>query len=243
MNNKEKSIVTPIFDSFGLRDTNNDTVDVIKHEKLTQIYKGPIVRGCYHGLGLIMWIQENEKQIYEGYFYVNQIHGYGRMIYSNGLIFEGLFKDNMRFGPGVMTYPDKFQEVGFWIGTRIIRLSYNLTTRLVPSYSPNVSTKIKLLQFKHLIDLTQPPHSIINIRDNNEKYLNNNYSCPYTRHVCSLFFDSKIFDTEFIYKSIISENNKEIKKEDRFICGYDLVHLIQNNYLNNTEMDDIENYF
>lgn len=68
---------------------------------------------------------------------------------------QGLFKDNMRFGPGVMTYPDQFQEVGFWIGTRIIRLSYNLTTRLVPSYSPNVSTTIKLLQYKHLIDLTQ----------------------------------------------------------------------------------------
>jgi len=34
MNNKEKSIVTPIFDSFGLRDTNNDTVDVIKHGKV-----------------------------------------------------------------------------------------------------------------------------------------------------------------------------------------------------------------
>lgn len=113
MNNKEKSIVTPIFDSVWLRDINNDTVDIIKHEKvrlnfmlfcyecfsnmilkeftllqLTQIYKGPIVRGCYHGLGLIMWLQENEMQIYEGYFYVNQIHGYGRMIYANGLIFE-----------------------------------------------------------------------------------------------------------------------------------------------------------
>lgn len=57
---------------------------------MTQIYKGSIVRGCYHGLGLIMWVQENEKQIYEGYFYVNQIHGYGRMIYGNGLIFEVL---------------------------------------------------------------------------------------------------------------------------------------------------------
>ncbi|XP_022179127.1 uncharacterized protein LOC111039801 [Myzus persicae] len=231
MDNKEKSIVTPIIDSLPLRDTNNDTVDVIKHEKLTQIYKGPMVRGCYHGLGLITWVQENEKQIYEGYFYVNQIHGYGRMIYGNGLIFEGLFKDNMRFGPGVMTYPDKFQEVGFWVGTSIFRLSYNLTTRLVPSYSSNVSIKIKLLQFRHLIDLTQPPHSITNIRDNNEKYLNNNYSCPYTRHFSSLYFDSKIFDTEFIYKSIILENDKQIKKENRFIRGYDLVDLIQKNYL------------
>jgi len=34
MNNKEKSIVTPIFDSVWLRDTNNDTVNIIKHEKV-----------------------------------------------------------------------------------------------------------------------------------------------------------------------------------------------------------------
>lgn len=34
MDNKEKSIVTPIIDSLPLRDTNNDTVDVIKHEKV-----------------------------------------------------------------------------------------------------------------------------------------------------------------------------------------------------------------
>jgi len=34
MNNKEKSIVTPILDSFWLMGTNNDTVDVIKHGKV-----------------------------------------------------------------------------------------------------------------------------------------------------------------------------------------------------------------
>jgi len=62
----------------------------------------------------------------------------------------------MRFGPGVMTYPDQFQEVGFWIGTHLFRLTYNLTTHSVPSYIlPNVSSKIKLLQFRHLIDLTR----------------------------------------------------------------------------------------
>lgn len=71
----------------------------------------------------------------------------------------------------------------------------------------------------------------MNIRDNNEKYLNNNYSCPYTKNFSSLFFDSKIFDKEFINKSIISENNKQLKNENRFICGNDLVNLIQNNYL------------
>lgn len=62
----------------------------------------------------------------------------------------------MRFGPGVLTHPNQQQEVGFWIGTHIVRLSCNLTTHTVPSYDvSNVFSKIKLLQFKHLIDLTQ----------------------------------------------------------------------------------------
>lgn len=62
----------------------------------------------------------------------------------------------MRFGPGVMTHPNQHQEVGFWIGTCIVRLSCNLTTHTVPSYDvSSIFSKIKLLQFKHLIDLTQ----------------------------------------------------------------------------------------
>lgn len=70
----------------------------------------------------------------------------------------------MRFGPGVETHPDQHQEVGFWIGTQIVRLSCNLTTHTVPSYD-NASnyTKIKLLQFKHFIDLTQVKHNFISL--------------------------------------------------------------------------------
>lgn len=36
----------------------------------------------------MIWMEENQKQTYEGYFYVNQIHGYGCMTYANGMIFE-----------------------------------------------------------------------------------------------------------------------------------------------------------
>jgi hypothetical protein len=42
----------------------------------------------------MIWIEDNKKQTYEGYFYLNQIHGYGRMVYENGLIFEVLNKSN-----------------------------------------------------------------------------------------------------------------------------------------------------
>jgi len=36
----------------------------------------------------MIWIKKNENQIYEGHFYVNRLHGYGRMNYANESIFE-----------------------------------------------------------------------------------------------------------------------------------------------------------
>jgi len=55
-----------------------------------------------------------------------------------------------------MTYPNQSQEVGFWFENHLLRLSCNLTTDIVPSFNvPDISTKIKLLQFRHFIDLTQ----------------------------------------------------------------------------------------
>lgn len=55
-----------------------------------------------------------------------------------------------------MTHPNQHQEVGFWLGVHLLRLSCYLTTHLVPSYdTPDTYSKIKLLQFKDLIDITQ----------------------------------------------------------------------------------------
>jgi len=62
----------------------------------------------------------------------------------------------MRFGPGVMTYPNQSQEVGFWFANHLLRLSCNLTMHVVPSFDvADISTKIKLLQFRDIIDVTQ----------------------------------------------------------------------------------------
>lgn len=73
-----------------------------------------------------------------------------------------MYKHNIRFGPGVVTHPDHHQEVGFWVGTHILRLCCNLTTHTVPTFSvTNVYTEIKLLQFRHLIDITQVKYSLI----------------------------------------------------------------------------------
>lgn len=48
----------------------------------------------------MIWTEENQKQIYEGHFYVNRIHGYGRMTYANGFIFEVII-NNPNIAPGV----------------------------------------------------------------------------------------------------------------------------------------------
>lgn len=69
-------------------------IGVLGFLQLTQIYKGPIINGCYHGWGLMIWKEENQKQIYEGHFYVNRIHGYGRMTYANGFIFEVIINNS-----------------------------------------------------------------------------------------------------------------------------------------------------
>lgn len=62
----------------------------------------------------------------------------------------------MHFGPGIMTHPNQCQEVGFWVGNHILRLSLNLTTNTVPAFNVQDNTnKIKLLQFRDLIDITQ----------------------------------------------------------------------------------------
>ncbi|XP_050436120.1 ankyrin repeat and MYND domain-containing protein 1-like isoform X4 [Adelges cooleyi] len=124
--------------------------------QVTQIYKGPMVRGLYHGLGLMIWQENNKQQIYNGYFYTSYIHGYGRMIYANGSVFEGIYKDNRRFGPGILTYVNQQQDVGFWFGNRMLRTISDVTWQLVQSFeASNTDGLIKQLQFRDLIDLTQ----------------------------------------------------------------------------------------
>jgi hypothetical protein len=55
-----------------------------------------------------------------------------------------------------MTHPNQCQEVGFWVGSHLLRLSSNLTTNTVPTFNvPDNTSKIKLLQFRDLIDITQ----------------------------------------------------------------------------------------
>lgn len=76
------------------------------------------------------------------------------------------------------------------------------------------------------------PHSVINVRDINEKSLNNNYSYLHSKHVNSLFFDVQTYDPEFTSKSLeLQYDSIKIANENRFIRGYNLNDLVFKNYL------------
>ena len=59
-----------------------------------------------------------------GTFYLDKKEGYGTFHYANGDRFEGLYKDNERFGPGVLTYQNDVlgKEVGVWHREKLVRL-------------------------------------------------------------------------------------------------------------------------
>ncbi|XP_050436115.1 uncharacterized protein LOC126842927 isoform X2 [Adelges cooleyi] len=205
--------------------------------QVTQIYKGPMVRGLYHGLGLMIWQENNKQQIYNGYFYTSYIHGYGRMIYANGSVFEGIYKDNRRFGPGILTYVNQQQDVGFWFGNRMLRTISDVTWQLVQSFeASNTDGLIKQLQFRDLIDLTQEPHAIITLRDRNEEYLNTNHSYAHTKDYKSLFFDVPKYNDVFFRKitqmtSAIKLNSANCRNGNRYKLGHNLEDFIQKYYL------------
>lgn len=57
-------------------------------------------------------------------FYLDRKEGYGTFTFANGDKFEGLYRMDERFGPGVLTYknPTKGQEVGLWHRNKLLKL-------------------------------------------------------------------------------------------------------------------------
>jgi len=48
--------------------------------------------------------------------------GFGRIIYSNGLVYEGFFKDHVKFGEGTLTYPNGNKKYGSWNDNKFKRM-------------------------------------------------------------------------------------------------------------------------
>ncbi|KAK5601397.1 hypothetical protein CRENBAI_000334 [Crenichthys baileyi] len=84
-----------------------------------ECYEGFFYKDFKHGDGVYCWSTGHK---FTGKFYLNRKEGYGHLSFPGGTIFQGLYHSDQRFGPGVVTYPDGRQDVGFWLGQRLLKL-------------------------------------------------------------------------------------------------------------------------
>ena len=77
---------------------------------LTGLYSGPLAEGKPDGLGKVVF---DDKSIYEGSFQNGLRHGKGRHS-GTYWFFEGDFKEDLRTGYGVYTWPDGRKYEGNW---------------------------------------------------------------------------------------------------------------------------------
>lgn len=174
-----------------------------EHNRSTQIYTGSFLKNNFHGKGFYKFDHPYKKFFYDGQLYANKFEGYGNIFYSNNEKFEGLFKNNYRFGPGIFTYPDGSQDVGMWKDDCLIRLSVIISSDGVPNLAKSNVGKIKLLKYKHIIPVCPKFNcaatELLTDLEIDEKVRSNvkNFYNYDVRNPKSVFFDKKLFDDNF----------------------------------------------
>uniref|UniRef100_A0A3B5A357 MYND-type domain-containing protein n=1 Tax=Stegastes partitus TaxID=144197 RepID=A0A3B5A357_9TELE len=127
-------------------------------------YEGEFVNGLKHGRGRYTWIngESYEGSFYKDYkhgdalycwptghkfigkFYLNRKEGYG---HSEPLLSsQGLYHNDQRFGPGVVSYSDGRQDVGLWLGGRLLRfctpLEEGFSLKNFPEYAACMDSSV-----------------------------------------------------------------------------------------------------
>ncbi|XP_074045585.1 ankyrin repeat and MYND domain-containing protein 1 isoform X2 [Macrotis lagotis] len=104
-----------------------------------EIYKGQFYKDHRHGKGTYTW---PDGCTFTGTFYVSRREGYGTMNLK-GQVFQGLYKADERFGPGIESYAEGHQDVGWWYRQHIIKLCTEVpgsfTILNYPEYIPFLS--------------------------------------------------------------------------------------------------------
>lgn len=197
-------------------------------------YEGNFLLDNMHGSGVHVVKVGAKRTICCGKFYCNDLEGYAEIIYTNG-IFEGLFRSNRRYGPGVLTYIDGSQDVGLWYDQTLIRLSCVVQPQWIPILGRTAAAKAYLLQFRKLVPVLpetveDKATQILKSLNASEEVLKNAHQLynPYIRNRNSTFFNRNLYDEVFFeckdcYIDVAlsendSENNVKKKEDQQYNC-------------------------
>ncbi|NP_001090676.1 ankyrin repeat and MYND domain-containing protein 1 [Xenopus tropicalis] len=118
-------------------------------------YTGEFYKDHQHGKGVYTWPDGSK---FTGYFYLSRKEGYGTMELQEHKIYQGLYKSDVRYGPGIETQTDSYQDVGIWLGHHLIRLCTIVPGSLSVTCYPELLQQCKEASYEN--DCPTPGESV-----------------------------------------------------------------------------------
>lgn len=199
-----------------------------------QKHKGEFLQDNIHGNGKYTILSPTDRLLYEGTFYTNSLHGYNNVYYGEGELFEGLFEDHKRYGPGIFTHSNNTQDVGIWLGHSLIKLSRVVKPQWVPNLTRSNAGKAHLLKFRNLVSVenyhitpedrimktyTNIPELVQNSQQICNKFVSHPRSLPFFKKLHEeKFFGQEDYEIDVLvpverYNDIAFGENEEIMEE------------------------------